>query len=342
MQSKGLVELDGSYLEGGGQILRTAVGLSAVTGRAWRIFNIRKGRKTPGLRAQHLRGILAVARLCGADLTGAELGSTEVEFRPKGPAQQRHLSVDVGTAGAVTLVLQALMIPLVRSPRPVTVQVTGGTHVRWAPVVDYFEHVFVYYLRAMGCGASLLVERHGFYPRGGGKVMVAVRPGEPRAVEWTQRGAFRRNVAWSVASEGLKKARVAERQIEGASRQMALAEEHVSYVPSSSTGSAILICANYEGAVLGASVLGERGKPAEKVGCECALALTRLDHTGACLDEHMADQILPYMALAPQDSRASVAGITKHCRTNVWVIEQFLPVRFLLDAERCTITCRHV
>jgi len=339
--AEGLLELDGSHLEGGGQILRTAVGLSAVTGRPCRVVNVRKGRKTPGLRAQHLRGIQAVGELYGARLAGAKLGSTQVEFWPRGATPKDHLLVDVGTAGSVTLVMQALMIPLVRSPHAVTVEITGGTHVAWSPPVEYFQHVFSHCLRRMGCELTARILRHGFYPAGGGRVRLEVGPCALLWRDWTDRGSFEGCCAWSVASKDLARARVAERQVEAVRRQLELDEETLCYVASDSTGSAVFACARYAGAVLGASALGQRGKRAEQVGTECARALIRQMRSGACLDEHMADQILPYMALAKADGVVSVAAVTDHCRTNMWVIEQFLPVLFEVDEERRTITCRH-
>ena len=337
-----MVELDGSYLEGGGQILRTAVGLSAVGGRPCRIFNVRKGRSNPGLRPQHLRGIEAVAELCGAELTGAGIGSCEILFRPGRLEPPESLSVQVGTAGSVTLVLQALMMPIVRTPHRVTIDITGGTHVRWAPVIEYTEHVFAGYLHLAGCATRIRTGRCGFYPKGGGRIQVTVEPGELHAVDLLRRGAHRYNEAWAVASDDLKKAHVVERLIEGAARTQEIREQHVVYVPSASAGCALFLLARYENSVLGASALGERGVPAEKIGHRCARDLAWQSRTEACLDAHMADQILPYMALAPEDSTVSVADVTDHCRTNIWVIEQFLPVRFDVNEELATITCRHL
>jgi RNA 3'-phosphate cyclase len=275
-------------------------------------------------------------------MAGVELGSTCIEFQPGPLDPPDRLRVDVGTAGAVTLVLQALMVPLACSSKSVTIELTGGTHVAWSPTIEYFEHVFGYYLARMGCGLTVSIERAGFYPRGGGLVRAELRSGRLRAVDLTQRGRQLETLAWSVASEGLARAEVAQRQARALGGLFSLDRADVSYYRSSSPGSALSACAYFENAALGCCTLGERGKRAELVGRECGIALRRQLETGACLDEHMADQLLPYMALAPQDSSALVASITPHCRTNIWAIQSMLPVRFEVDSEAGLITCRHL
>jgi len=336
-----MVELDGAHLEGGGQIVRTAVGFAAVTGRPCRVFNIRKGRSNPGLRPQHLKGVEAVARLCGAALEGAKIESSELVFRPGELSPEPELSVDVGTAGAVTLVLQAMMIPLACATRPVRLRVRGGTHVAWAPTADYFEHVFAWHLARMGCEMRIKRGRCGFFPKGGGEVAVDVAPGALHAVDWTEPGSLRRVELWSIATTDLRRAEVAERQVDGAARVLDIRDVRVEYVDASSTGTAAFALARFDNAVLGASALGERGVRAEKVGRTCAVRLREQMESAACIDEHMADQALPFMALAEGDSRVRVADVTTHCRTNMWVIEQFLPVRFEVDEEQVVIACRH-
>jgi RNA 3'-phosphate cyclase len=194
----------------------------------------------------------------------------------------------------------------------------------------------------MGCGLDVELLRHGFYPKGGGRVRVRVSPAQLHSRDWTERGELQRTRLLSVATEDLRGARVAERQVEGAWTEFGeFTDQQWRYVESPSTGTAVFACAHYAAGVLGDSSLGKRGKPAEKVGAECARALREQMNSGACLDRHMADQIIPYMALAPEDSTVRVAAVTDHCRTNAWVTEKFLPVRFELDEPGRTITCRH-
>ena len=320
--------------------MRTAVGLSAATGRACRIRDIRKGRRKPGLAAQHLTAVRAAARLCGAEMQGARMGSEELQFRPGPLAPPAKLRADVGTAGAVALVLQTVLAPLAVAGMPVEVTVTGGTHVAWAPTADFFDGIFCYYLRRLGVRVHVVDVRPGFYPKGGGLMRVAFEGAELTCPDWTRRGEAGRVAAASVATEDLSRARVAERQLDGAAARLPLDGESHRYVSARSTGSAIHITAEYANARLGASALGRRGKRAERVGRECADLLARQVEAGGCLDEHMADQILPYLALADGESRVSVAGVSDHCRTNIRVIESFLPVRFAVAETAGLIACQ--
>ena len=333
-----MINIDGGFGESGGQIIRTAIGLSAVTGKPCSIFNIRKDRPKPGLQAQHLKGIEAVAGLCNAKVKGLALNSTEVEFHP-GNLSCRPMKIDVGTAGAVTLVLQSLFIPAVHADREFRLEIIGGTHVKWSPSVDYFEHVFCRFMEMMGIETSVEVIRHGFYPAGGGKVGITIKPGKLRSVNLTERGKYVRTDIFSIASMDLEKSHVAERQVNGAEGQIKTIHNVTRYAESLSTGSSVHMHSHYDNTILGAGFLGERGMPAEKVGEECAKLLKSQMDSGACLDMWMADQILPYMALSGK-SEISVAEVTGHARTNMWAIEKFLPVKFSVNEKKpAKISC---
>lgn len=323
-----MIEIAGDHLEGGGQIVRTAIGLSAVTGKPCRIHNIRRGRKKPGLAAQHMKGIEAAARLCHGQVEGLRIGSQEVVFQPDQIAGGQ-LEIDIGTAGSIALILQTLVLPSVRAEEEVELEITGGTHVRWAPSLDYFQEIFCALLLRMGAEVRTEIARVGFYPKGGGNVRVKILPAHRlKPLNLTERGDLRTILAESVASRDLEKAKVAERQVEGVEKIIDLDDATARYVDTYSIGSSIHLTAQFSNCRLGASALGERGKPAERVGREAARLLSDQIRSGACLDRWMADQILPYLALADGNSEVTVSKVTNHCLTNIWVIEKFLPVRF--------------
>jgi RNA 3'-phosphate cyclase len=322
-----MIEIDGSWGEGGGAITRIAVALSAITGKPCKIFNIRSGRKNPGLQAQHLKGVEAAAKICDADLKNARIGSQEIEFVPK-KIKGGKFSVDIGTAGSVTLVLQTLIPICIHADKDVELEITGGTDVQWSPNIEYFQEVFCRNVKRMGIEIESEIVKYGFYPKGGGKVKVRIKPCQKlKSLSMIERGSVNRYDVRSIASKSLEKSKVAERQIEGAKKIIPKFDcEYFEYVDTLSPGSTTHIHAHCDNSELGATVYGELGKPAEKVGEECAKNLMKQINSNACLDEHMTDQILPYLALA--GGSVSVAEITNHCKTNMWVIEKFLPVKF--------------
>jgi RNA 3'-terminal phosphate cyclase (ATP) len=329
--------IDGSYLEGGGQIVRTSIALSSITGKPCEIFNIRKGRKNPGLQAQHLKGIEAVTKLCNAELKNAKIGSQSIEFTPR-EINGGNLSIDVGTAGSIALVLQTLVVPSIHADKDVILEITGGTDVHWSPPIDYFRHIFCNFLEKMGVDINIEILKYGFYPKGGGKVRVIIKPCKKlKSINLVERGKLEKTDGRSIVSENLREKRVAERQFEGVRKILRLENETITYVPTLSPGSSINLHAHFKNCKLGASSIGELGKPAEKVGEEAAEHLMRQISSNACLDKHMADQILPYIALVG-DSKVSVAEITNHCKTNIWVIEKFLPVKFDVKDKIISIT----
>jgi len=325
------LEIDGSYLEGGGQTLRTATGLSIVTGKPFHITKIRANRPNPGLQPQHLAGINAAMELCAAEVNGAKIGSTELSFTP-GSGTRESLEVDVGTAGSVALVLQSLLIPLSVAKHKTHLEIKGGTHVAWSPTTGYFRHVFSEYLKMMNVAPKSETHEYGFYPKGGGRVTVDMVPATRlKPIDLGKRGKYILTEAWSNASRELARPKVAERQLGGAKIMTRIDKENVKYVEAQSVGSAITIAAKYNNCILGASALGERSLPAEKVGEAAGAELSRFIATGATTDGYMADQLLPYMGLASGKSVILAPSATKHMKTNIWVVEKFLDTEFIIE-----------
>lgn len=326
-----MIEIDGSSGEGGGQIIRTAIALSAITGKSCRINNIRAGRPNPGLQAQHLSAVKAVVKICNGQ-TDASIGGTSLVFKPGVIKGGRH-EIDIGTAGAISLVLQSVILPSIHAEHPTILEIKGGTHVKWSPTMDYTEQIFSRYMNKIGITLSMNTEAHAFYPRGGGIVKTRIAPGNPQPLDLTERGQLVSYEATSIASVELEKAQVAERQLKHIEKIFPLSKRNIAYFQTASPGSSVHLSAVYDNCLLGASAIGERGKSAEKVGEEAAQELKKAADSNACLDSHMADQILPFLACAKKDSQVKVAEITGHVRTNIWVIEKFLPVKFKVDEK---------
>ena len=337
-----MLSVDGSYGEGGGQILRTALALAALTGAPVRIEHIRARRSKPGLRPQHLTAVQAVARVCQAEVTGVNLGSQALTFRPR-TLQGGHYLFDVaektGSAGAVTLVAQALLPPLLKAGERATVILKGGTHVPWSPPAHYLSHVFLPALAAMGAEVEMTLERWGWYPRGGGEIRLSIRGARPlTGIQWLTPAASSAFRAVSAAAKLPE--HVARRQ---AARLAARLEETVpaEIIPAGGQdpGSLVFLW----GPQAGFAALGARGKPAEQVADEAVDAYLAFRARGAALDRHLADQMLIYLALATGPSRFTAEAVTSHLLTNVWVIEQFLGPTFEIKGslgERGEIFCQ--
>jgi RNA 3'-phosphate cyclase len=340
-----MVEIDGSFGEAGGQILRTALSLSAVTKKPCRIFNIRKNRPKPGLATQHLIGVQAISQLCNAELEGDFLGSKEIKFYPN-EIQTKDLHLKIDTAGSITLILQTLILPALFTTSPVKVYFDGGaTDTFFSPTIDHFRYVFLKILEKMGIKAEISIIKRGYYPEGGAKVEIKILPlqnfvsqnlGEQASkiknIELTERGALKNILIISGASDFLKEKKVAERQIAGAKvilgKLKLPTEEKIEYYQTQCPGSQICLIAEFENTIIGTDNLGKLGKRAEDVGKEAALELLKEQKSNACLDKHQSDQILPFMALLTKKSQATVSEITEHCKTNIWAIEKFLEGRF--------------
>ncbi|WP_456484181.1 RNA 3'-terminal phosphate cyclase [Methanopyrus kandleri] len=347
-----LIEIDGSYGEGGGQILRTAVGMSALTSEPVRIYNIRANRPRPGLSYQHLHAVKVVAEICDAECEGLEVGSTEIVFEP-GKAKGGEYEVDIGTAGSVTLLLQAVKLAAIAADGPVEMEVRGGTDVKWSPPVDYEINVNAHYLDRLGYRYELEVLRRGHYPRGGGIVRARMEP--PKRLKPLEAVKFGELESVRGISHCVRlPPHVAERQAKAASeiieRELGIRPEiEIETYPKGrdphlGPGSGIVLWAeDDQGNRIGADALGEKGKPAEVVGREAAEQLVQRLRTGMALDEHMGDQILPFLAIADGESVFGVTGVDPHLPTNAWVVEKFLPVSVEIrgkEGEPATVEVR--
>ncbi len=318
--------IDGSQGEGGGQILRSSIALSALFLRPIRVVSIRAKRRNPGLQPQHIAAVKAVASLCAAETTGLVIGSPQIEFFPQ-RIEGGKFSLDVGTAGAVTLILQTLFIAGSGTDSPIEIQLTGGTDVPWSPPLDYVDLVTLFILRRFGYEASLHLIKRGFYPRGGGRVEARISPSRIDRIELATRGEIRKVLGISYAEERLSRGRVAERQREAASDVLGKRfpgtelQIEVEYSSSFSLGSGVVLVAEAEFSRLGSSSLGEKGKRAETVGEEAAQVLCEELSSEAALDSHMADQVVPYLAIS--GGRVSISRVTQHTITNLEVMRFF-------------------
>lgn len=329
-----MLEIDGSYGEGGGQLVRTAVALAAVTGRGVRIRGIRARRRTPGLAAQHLTAIRAVAALAQGELEGDRIGSMEIAFRP-GALRGGEFRFAVGTAGSVTLVLQALLPVAVRAPRPCAFRITGGTDVPASPPLDYLRRVLLPILGTLGVEARLECLRRGYYPRGGGEVAVEVRPGRLEPLVCEAPGRLRALRGYAHVA-GLPR-HVLERMGRAARAQLGqpveLEEKLLGAEEALGPGGALVLVAEAAHTRLGASAVAQRGVPAERLGSTAAQALLQELACGATLDLHASDQALVYLALAGGTSSFYARALTSHAATTLWLLQQFLPLRWETQPE---------
>lgn len=329
-----MLELDGSG--GGGQLLRSALACSALTGQGFRMTGVRGGRSTPGLRPQHLAAVRAMAAICDADVDGDEQGSEAVAFRP-GAIQPGEYEVDVGTAGSLTLLFDAVLPLATRIDAPLSLTATGGTDVRWSPPMDYLRRVKLPLLRRAGLGTAVDVDRRGFYPAGGGRATLRCWPSALSALDLAERGDRDGVRLYSTATTDLADADVAERQAATAADALAadgatVVERRASYVDAESPGSALVVRADYGNTAAGFDALGERGKPAEDVAREAVDAATGFHDGNAAVDEHLADQVLVLLGLG--GGRVRIPAVTDHVESSLDLVGRFgLDVTVERDGE---------
>ena len=324
--------IDGSYGEGGGQILRSTLSLSAITGRPVRIENLRANREKPGLAAQHLTSVRAAAMLCDAEVEGAELGSRALQFSPRKPVRAGDYFLDVaqaregGSAGAVMLVLQTLMLPLVLASGVSTVTLRGGTHVQMSPSYDYVHDVWLPTLARMGVNAELALVRSGWYPVGRGEVQLQITGAAkllPLRLE--HRGPLLAVTGRALAANlpGHICERMASRARDLLDQAEIKAEIEPVVLKAACPGAGLYLTAHYENSLAGFGGQGKRGNPAEQIAEETCSALLHHYHSGAALEQHLADQLILPAALCRGESVFGVDHISSHLVTNAWVVQRF-------------------
>jgi RNA 3'-terminal phosphate cyclase (ATP) len=337
------MQIDGSIGEGGGQVLRTALTLSALTGQPVEIVHIRAGRPNPGLQPQHLTAVQAAAAICRARVEGAELGSQTLRFWPQSPPVPGMYTFDVaeiagrGSAGAVGLVFQTVFLPLALAPGESQLTLRGGTHVPWAPSVDYLREVFLPTVAWMGLEVEMDLVAWGFYPAGGGEVRVRIRgrSGPLAPIALTDRGDVRR--VWGRGVVSNLPAHIPQRMVDRARNLLARASLKADLQPlvvrGAGPGAGIFLFVQYEYARAGFTAYGRKGLPADQVAQMACQDLLAHHETGAPVDPHLADQLLLPMALAAGTSRLFTSAVTRHLLTNIAVVQAFLPAQITVDGE---------
>jgi len=327
--------IDGSYGEGGGQIVRTAVALSVLTKQPIEISHIRAGRPIPGLRPQHYTALSCIQQICNAEVEGLSVHSTNLKFTPH-DIRPGAYTFDVGTAGSMTLVFQACLLSAFHTSDPLTIKLRGGTDVRWAPSWDYFAHVFLPLISKIGIKTDIQLLKRGYYPTGGGEAMLTIHPierllmfsaDEPQNFTDVHGIIHRANLPDHIS------ARMKHAAMKTAMKQNLRSTIQIESTPSSSSGTGITLWSASEQTILGSTVLGEKTISAEAVGETAANQLIQEIRSGATLDRYSIDQILPYLVLAPRGSSCLIREISNHTQTNMWLIKQFFSVNFKVSPQ---------
>jgi RNA 3'-terminal phosphate cyclase (ATP) len=329
------VLIDGAVGEGGGQILRTALTLSLITGRPFRMTKIRAKRSNPGLRNQHLMCLRAAAAISKGKLEGATLGSSQVRFAP-GKVRPGSYSFEIGTAGSTALLLQTLLVPLALQAASSELVLRGGTHVPWAPTVGFLEDCWLHFLKRMGFHVFLRLQRPGFFPRGGGEIWVGIRPaGELLPLELGRRGDVLRITArslhWGVGPDfGERQAKVARALLAEVDYGLKFEDEEQE---APGPGGCFSLVGFFDGSRCCYSGLWEKGRTPEALSSAVCMRFLAFLHEQPAVDEHTADQILLPLCLAEGDSEYTTIQVTDHLLTNRDAICQFLPVGVSIDGE---------
>lgn len=337
-----MITIDGAYGEGGGQILRYAASLAAATGEKVKIINIRANRPNPGLRPQHLAGLKLLKEICNGDIIGLKIGSKEVILQLKDPKPGKYF-YDVGTAGSLTLLMQTLMPVLAISQGVFEIKLTGGTDVKWSPTIDYFIYIFLRNISYFGVKAKIDVIKRGYYPRGGGQILLKVHGVSKLSKVHFERAKITKTTVISICSNLPR--HVAERQIKSFKFKLEqLKVGEIKYIVdiygvdrAIGKGTSIIIFSEMENGVrCGGDAIGERGKPAESVGWDAFQKYLEWYNSSAALDRFMGDMIIPFMFLAGEGS-LTVPVLTKHIESALYVSNKLTGIKFSVLREKTHI-----
>jgi RNA 3'-terminal phosphate cyclase (ATP) len=323
-----MITIDGSFGEGGGQIIRTSLALSIVTGKPFMIERIRAGRKKPGLLAQHLTSVRAAADVCHARVEGAAMGSQVLRFEP-GNVVPGNYTWNIGTAGSTTLVLQTVLPPLVLASGPSALVIEGGTHAKGAPPFDFLQRAFLPLLNRMGPRVSAELVRYGFYPAGGGKIVVEIQPAERLSpIHLESRGSVLSKQARAVVASLPR--HIAERELAVVKQEMPgwdrqeLVVETIS--DTRSPGNFVMLAFEMENVTEVFTAIGERGVTAEQVARQAVERAKQYLCVDVAAGPNLADQLLVPMALAGTGS-FTTGPLSLHATTNIDVVRKFLDAR---------------
>lgn len=325
-----MIRIDGSIGEGGGQILRSALALSMALGRPFTISRIRANRPKPGLMRQHLTAVEAAAAISNATVTGASTGSCEFTFEP-GEITAGTRTFSVGTAGSTTLVLQAVLPALLFADGPSEITIEGGTHARWAPPFEFMDRALVPLLNRLGSNVTLTLERHGFYPAGGGRLRAVIEPGAaPRSLDVDSRGELRTRRPRVLIARLARE--IAERELVRVRERLGWEHDHTCIemlVRTPSPGNILFLEVASEGITEVFSGIGEQGKPAEAVADEAIDEVVEYLSADAPVGRHLADQLMVPMAIAASRGAGRCGfrtlPLSRHATTNAEIINAFMP-----------------